>query len=160
VERSAELEDLMRLMSFHLTTTQVQARRKTVTRRIGWSTLAPGTVVQAIEKGQGLRKGESVNRLATLEIIDVRRERLDALVRDEAYGARELELEGFGVGILAPLGLIGPTTAAEFLDMFCQANHCDAFTYVTRIEFRYLDGGRGNELSCRPAGDRPAKEGA
>jgi hypothetical protein len=64
----------MRLMSFSLTTPQILARTKTVTRRMGWTFLRPGDLVQAIEKGQGLKKGEHVKRLAVLRIVDVRRE--------------------------------------------------------------------------------------
>ncbi len=47
-------------MSFRLTAEQMRARTKTVTRRLGWSSLKPGDIVQPVEKAQGLRKGEKV----------------------------------------------------------------------------------------------------
>ena len=42
-----------RLMSFSMTTPQVRARTKTVTRRLGWRFLKPGVVLWAVEKAQG-----------------------------------------------------------------------------------------------------------
>ena len=44
----------MRNISFSMTTEQVRRREKTVTRRLGWSDLKPGTILQAVEKAQGL----------------------------------------------------------------------------------------------------------
>lgn len=56
----------MRMMSFALTTPQMLARAKTVTRRVGWATLQPGTVLQAVEKSQGLGRGARVTRTVKL----------------------------------------------------------------------------------------------
>jgi hypothetical protein len=47
----------MRRISFALTTTQVQNRTKTVTRRLGWNNLKPGDRLQPIYKGMGVEKG-------------------------------------------------------------------------------------------------------
>ena len=64
-------------MSFALTTEQIFNRTKTVTRRVGWTFLKPGDLLCAVRKGQGLKKGEKVERLATLRVVSVRRESLD-----------------------------------------------------------------------------------
>ena len=78
-----------RRMSFFLTTRQVIAREKTVTRRnVGtWTALKPGDRLIAIEKGQGLKAGEGHNVLALLEVVDVRVELLDDITAEDC--ARE-----------------------------------------------------------------------
>jgi len=78
-----------RRMSFFMTTAQVLARTKTVTRRsIGtWSRLQVGDRLVAIEKGQGLRAGEGHHVLALIEVVDVRLELLDDITVDDC--ARE-----------------------------------------------------------------------
>jgi hypothetical protein len=48
----------MRRMSFSLTTDQVLAQTKTVTRRFGWDSLKPGDIIQPIRKGMGLKRGQ------------------------------------------------------------------------------------------------------
>lgn len=50
-------------MSFALTTDQVRRRTKTVTRRMGWRRLKPGTLLQPIVKGQGIPKGGHVETI-------------------------------------------------------------------------------------------------
>lgn len=50
----------MRNMSFSITTRQVMARTKTVTRRLGWLHAYPSQQVLPVEKSRGLRKGEKV----------------------------------------------------------------------------------------------------
>lgn len=138
----------MRNMSFMLTTEQVRNRTKTVTRRVGWSFLKPGDLVRAVEKCQGLKKGEQVRPLAVIRVEQVSRERLDRLESDAIYGQQECIAEGFPH--LSPM---------EFVSMFCATHKvpdtrawglpkhrrqpfpmlpCDE---VTRIEFSYVDGG-------------------
>jgi hypothetical protein len=112
-------------MAFSLTTPQVQARTKTVTRRAGhaWLCLKPGMHVQAVEKGMGLKKGETVNRLAVLRIIDVRLEPLIAI--DQA----DVNAEGFP-----------EMTPHEFIAFFCRTHRGTQPTdEVVRVEFAYLD---------------------
>lgn len=110
-------------MSFALTTTQVLDRTKTVTRRLGWETLKPGTLLQAVEKGQGLKKGERVRKLAVIRVVDIRRERLDAITGEDVVR------EGFPK--LSP---------RSFVLMFCDTHRkCMSITPVTRIEFEYVD---------------------
>lgn len=115
----------MRLMAFSLTTPQVQARTKTVTRRagFGWLALKPGQRVQAVEKGMGLKKGETVNRLAVLRIVDVRLEPLIAI--DQA----DVNAEGFP-----------EMTPHEFIAFFCRTHRGTQPTdEVVRVQFEYAD---------------------
>lgn len=119
----------MRNISFFLTTDQIRARTKTVTRRIGWESLKPGTLLRAIVKGQGLKAGECIVPICIIRVVSVRREYLDCMIRDPAYGATEAELEGFP-------GWSGQ----RFVDFICSKN---AGVYpereLTRIEFQYVD---------------------
>lgn len=126
----------MKLMSFFLTQEQILSGTKTVTRRLGWKNLKPGELIQAVEKGQGLKKGEKVKKLRVIEIVSVRQEPLYQLVLigaphlvDPWYGRKEVEKEGFR-DYLDP---------KEFINMFCQHNKCTPETIVTRIEFKYYN---------------------
>lgn len=78
-----------RRMSFFMTTRQVLAREKTVTRRAlhTWAKLAAGDRLIAIEKGQGLKAGEGHHVLALLEVVDVRVELLGDITAEDC--ARE-----------------------------------------------------------------------
>ena len=118
----------MRRMSFFLTPDRVRRREKTVTRRIGWVDLEPGTQLLAVQKAMGLKKGERHVPLATIRVVDVRRERLDELVNPARgdYGVREMEREGFP-------GM----DPQDFLLMF--VDRIDPDDLVTRIEFEYVD---------------------
>jgi hypothetical protein len=117
----------MRHMSFQLTTEQMRARTKTVTRRLGWRDLQPGTVLQAVEKCQGLRKGERVQKLGVIRVVNVRREYLTLLLHKHDYAAAEMVAEGFP-------GMDG----RSFVEMFCRANNCFITEFVTRIEFEHV----------------------
>lgn len=110
-------------MSFALTTRQVRAREKTVTRRNGWRRARVGQVVQPIVKGQGLRKGEHVETIGgPIRFVDVRRERLDAITPEDVHR------EGF------------PGRSSKwFVAMYLEANGGRRDQIVTRIEFEYLD---------------------
>ena len=110
-----------------MTKDQVRARTKDVTRRTGWVWLKPGTLLQGVEKGMGLKKGEKVVPLATIRVVDVRRERLDELVNTERgdYGTVEMAREGFpGMDPQDFMLRYLPDTAPDEL--------------VTRIEFEYV----------------------
>jgi hypothetical protein len=121
-------------ISFYLTRAQVLAQTKFVTRRVGWADLKPGTVLQGVEKGQGLKKGEKVVPLCQIRVLDVRRERLDEIVRPGTYGAEEMILEGFP-------GM----DPQDFLFKFVASHDCDPDSVITRIRFDYLSAKR--ELS-------------
>lgn len=112
----------MRNMSFFLTEQQVIARTKTVTRRRGWLTLTPGDRLCAVRKSQGIRTGEGIVRLAVIEVVDIRRERLDAIT------PQDVVREGFPSG-----------SVPWFVEMFCQHMITLPSTVVTRIEFEYVD---------------------
>lgn len=114
----------MRLISFSMTTAAFVEGRKTVTRRVGWVNLRPGDRLMAVEKGQGLKKGEKVVRLGEIEVVSVRQERLDAITAEDV--ARE--------------GLDGATTPDDFVRLFCKGNKfARGDTQVTRIEFRKVE---------------------
>jgi hypothetical protein len=122
----------LRNISFSLTTEQVRRHEKTVTRRLGWWNLKPGTVLQAVEKAQGLKKGEHVKPICLIRVVSVQYEGLYQIGNFEMHEGRsaqdEVNLEGFP-----------DLTPSQFLDMFCKANNCTGFTGVNRIEFEYLD---------------------
>lgn len=115
-----------RLMAVSLTESQVRARTKTVTRRAGWLMLRPGDHLTLCRKVMGRRKGEPLERITDVEVVAVRRERLDAIT------PADVAAEGFP-----------QWTPAQFADFFC-ATHpgCTAGTEVTRIEWRYADATR------------------
>ncbi len=105
-------------MSFTLTVEQMRNRTKDVTRRFGWHDLKAGDVLMAIEKGQGLKKGEKVKQLYPIRIVSVRVEPLAHITMDD------IRREGF------------PNMEhGEFLAMFCSLNNCNPFDEVNRIEF-------------------------
>ena len=118
-----------RLMSFSLTTDQIRARTKTVTRRMGWKSLKVGDLVWAVEKAMGLKKGEKAVRLALLRVTNVLCEPLQRMLWSDAYGQSEVVKEGF------------PEMSPEaFVAMFCRTHRgCTPETVVTRIAFVYED---------------------
>jgi hypothetical protein len=119
----------MKNISFALTTEQVRYREKTVTRRLGWFDVKAGDKLQAIVKGQGLKKGEKVEKICKILVTNVRRERLDALLVDSKYGNAEVKREGFPY--MPP---------RQFVDIFLKANRpCQQNWLVTRIEFVYVE---------------------
>jgi hypothetical protein len=127
---------MSRLMSVAMTTDAVIERRKTVTRRLNWwenkagrRLLRVGDTLTLCRKVQGRKPGEPIDRLAEVEVVDVRRERLDAMFV-KSYGNREVELEGF------PGMTPGEFVRRYFLDAQGLYPHAE----VTRIEWRYLDG--------------------
>jgi hypothetical protein len=122
----------MRNISFALTTEQFKARTKTVTRRLGWLMLKPGDVLMACRKCQGLKPGQKIERLGTIRVVSVRREKLLAITDDLDYGFTETALEGFQ----APHPCFWPSYFVEF---FCRSHAgCTPETVVTRIEYEYL----------------------
>ena len=121
---------MARLMSVALTEAAVVERRKTVTRRAGWwidkrgrRLLVPGDRVTLCRKVMGRKAGEPLVRLAEVEVVDVRRELLQDITREDV--ARE----GFP-----------DWTREQFLDFFCDHMGGTGLQPVTRIEWRYLDG--------------------
>jgi hypothetical protein len=114
-----------RLMSVALTKDQVRARSKIVTRRVGWEFLKPGDQLSLCEKVQGRRRAggvvEPLVRIVDVDVVSVRRERLDAIT------AQDVDLEGFP-----------EMTPPEFIAFFCGSHKGSTpDTEVTRIEWRY-----------------------
>lgn len=126
-----------RLMSVALTEQAVRDRRKTVTRRLGWSTLQPGAELDLCRKVMGRRRGDPLVRIARVRVVSVTRERLDAITDDDVL------LEGFTADDLRPWRPGPPTpncgTLAEnFVRFFCEHMKCEPSTEVTRVEWEYL----------------------
>lgn len=115
-----------------MTTPQILAGTKTVTRRLGWEKLKAGDLIRPVKKGMGLRPGEKVEVLREpLRVVSVRRERLDLLTMDIGYGFAEVAAEGFGEH---------PTYRwpSEFVKFFCSTHRpCEPGWTVTRIEFEF-----------------------
>lgn len=114
-----------RNMSFMMTTNQVRARIKTVTRRFGWAFLKPGDIVMAVAQGQGFRRGQRVERLGLIRILSTRWEPLNAIT------PAELRLEG-----------LPGMTPARFVAMMARRglhNRVRDEQPINRIEFEYLD---------------------
>ena len=112
----------MRNMSFAMTTQQVRAHSKDVTRRFGWSFLKPGDLVRAVKKGMGLKKGEKIERLATIRIVSTRWEPLNAMTRDDCTR------EGFPQ--------MGPLDFVRFIQGVYE---CEPDKLIHRIEFEYVE---------------------
>lgn len=118
---------MARLMSVALTTDQVRARQKTVTRRAGWKVLRPGDLVTLCPKVRGRREGEPLERIVTVEVVSIRRERLDSIT------AEDVAAEGFP-----------SMTPPEFVDFFTASHRgVTATSEVTRIEWCYPRECRG-----------------
>jgi hypothetical protein len=96
---------------------------KDVTRRDGWRNLKPGDRLTAVRKAMGLKKGERQVVLGEIEVVSVRRERVDAITIDD------VRREGFP-----------GWTISEFVEFFCRGHRCTPATVVTRIEFRHVQG--------------------
>lgn len=123
-----------RLLSVSMTEAGVVERRKAVTRRLGWWTdkrgrrlVVPGDQLTLCRKVMGRKPDEPLVRLAEVRVVDVRRERLDAITDDDAV------LEAVD----------GITTAAEFIEFYTTAMRIPRDHEVTRIAWAYLDGAPG-----------------
>ncbi|WP_233434689.1 hypothetical protein [Nocardia yamanashiensis] len=118
---------MSRLMAVSLTEDQVRDRSKTVTRRMGWRDLRAGTRLTLCRKVMGRRRAdgyvEPLVRITDVEVVAVRRERLDAITPDEVVA------EGFP-----------EMSPPEFVEFFCDSHRgCTPDSTVTRIQWRYLD---------------------
>lgn len=112
-----------RNMSFMLTQPQIVAETKTVTRRTGWANLKPGDLFWAVEKCQGLKKGEKLKRLKLLRCVANTPEPLNRITKADC------RMEGFP-----------ELTPQEFVAMFCANMRCQPEREVRRIEFEYVRG--------------------
>src|SRR5262245_59161513 len=115
-------------MSVSYTADAVIERRKTVTRRLGWRYLLPGDRLTLCRKVMGRRLNEPLERLAEVEVIDVRRERLILITEDD------IEREAVS---LAEFGGRTPTPG-DWARWFAWTFGIRVNDEVTRIEWRYL----------------------
>ena len=113
---------MSRRISFSMTEPQVVARTKTVTRRIGWTTLKPGDRLTGVRKAMGLKKGEKHHVLCEIEVLSVRREPVNAITLDDVHR------EGFP-----------DWTVEQFVAFYCAGHRCTPESDCTRIEFRYVE---------------------
>ena len=111
-------------MSFSLTTEQVRNKTKTVTRRQGWKSLKPGDILNACVKCMGLKKGEKVEKICQIRVVDVRREPISLIT------PQDVVKEGFPQWELECL---------KFIKMYCRANKVESWEDCTRIEFEYIN---------------------
>lgn len=133
-----------RLMSVSLTEDAVRARRKTVTRRAGWTALRPGTELDLCRKVMGRRKGDPLVRIARVRVTDVRRERLDQITDEEVdregfgpYGDPWPHQEWWPPGTVPPENRHGPASEA-FVLFFTEHMGGTPGQEVTRIAWEYL----------------------
>jgi len=110
-----------RNMSCAMTTDQVVARTKTVTRRFGWKFLKPGDEIRLVRKAMGLKKGEKIEPLAMVRIVSTGLEPLNSITQEDVVK------EGF------------PSwTPEQFVKMLCDHYGVGPLSEVNRIEFEYL----------------------
>jgi hypothetical protein len=138
---------MSRLMSVALTEPQVVGRTKTVTRRLGWLNLKPGDRLTLCRKVMGRRAGEPLVRLAEVEVVSVRRERLDTITEEDIV-REAVPHDHFWPAVTAP-------SPNQWVTWFCDQMGVMPDTEVTRIEWRYLDPPGG----AVPATDAAAPPG-
>jgi hypothetical protein len=129
----------MRLMSFALTKRQVIDGSKTVTRRNGWVWLVEACSrgetprLWAVDKCTGFRPGEKPVRYGIIEVVDARREPLNAITKEDCVR------EGFP-----------DMEPREFVEFYRKVNKCEADKLITRTEFRQVGEWVQAEADTRP----------
>lgn len=123
-------------MSVSHTEQAVIARRKTVTRRLGWRFLKVGDTLTLCRKVMG-RQGAPLVRLAEVEVIDVRRERVWDITDDDI--AREGVDPGKFDEVWDEVWTdTGQPTPEAWVAWFCETMRVQPDELITRIEWRYL----------------------
>lgn len=117
----------MKNIAFSKTINQCRSRLKTVTRRWAWSDLKPGTILQQVEKGQGIPRGGKVKKIYPIQVINNRAEPLNRIMLETEYGAKEMILEGFP-------GM----QPCDFVSMLCEGDKHKPQDIIHRIDFRYF----------------------
>lgn len=112
----------MRNMSFAWTTPQARAKEKTVTRRQAWWKLKPGTLIQQVEKGMGLKKGEKMVKIHVVRIVAVELQVIFEVTQEDCVK------EGFP-----------ELTPQAFVQFYCKGHGLDPTDVCNRIEFEYVD---------------------
>ena len=109
----------MRNKSFFLTQEQYRNRTKTVTRRQCKRTPQVGEQFMGIVKGQGIKKGEKVEKMHSSTITHVWWEMINTI------SPQEVVKEGFP-----------GKHPFWFIAMYCKANNCKPTDLCCRIEFK------------------------
>jgi len=137
----------MRNISCSHTKDQVRARTKTVTRRLGWKDLKPGTLLRVVEKAMGLKPGEKIVPLAVVRVTKVTREKLFEIRRNRWDCGKE------GFPQFDP---------DEFIVFFAGTFKVPVDQVVTRIEWKYesrcLQCGFEIHPSCEYCGECTCEE--
>lgn len=130
-----------RIMSCAETVGVVRNETKTVTRRLGWwkdrkgrRILHAGDELSLVRKAMGRKPGEPLERLALVEVVNVRRELLYE-VTDE-----DVRREGVVDQVLdwcEEREIMGPLRCL-FVEWYAHTFGCGPDESVTRIEWRYL----------------------
>lgn len=119
-------------MSFSLTTEAIQTKDKTVTRSQGWSQLRVGDLIQPIEKGMGLKKGEKQVLIGKpIVILEITTDEIQAI------DLADVRREGFP-----------DMSVEEFIHMYCKANKVKPWDRCRRICFDYLEDLEGEGVAA------------
>lgn len=126
---------MAKLMSVAFTEQAVVERRKTVTRRKGWwrdkngrELLVVGDRLTLCRKVMGRKPGEPLVRLVDVEVVSLRRERLDEILWRLDYGEQEMVLEGFP-------GM----SPNDFIATYFTPQGIALTDDITRIEYAYTE---------------------
>lgn len=127
-----------RLLSVAFTEDAVRARTKTVTRRKGWwenkhgrRLVLPGDTLTLCQKVMGRKPGEPLIRICDVQVVDVRREPLATITQPGRGTLRRS----------AHLEARMEEGAREFVRRYFTPQGIEISDLVTRIAWRYLDGG-------------------
>lgn len=121
---------MARLMSVAFTEQAVRDRTKTVTRRKGWwqdkngrHLVKVGDRITLCRKVMGRKKGEPLERICDVEVVQIWRERLSSITWQDV--CRE--------------GFPGMNPATFVQKFFVEAQGMSVSDEVTRIEWRYFE---------------------
>jgi hypothetical protein len=137
------VDPVSRIMSCAQTEQAVLNETKTVTRRLGWwcdrngkRLLVPGDELTLVRKAMGRKPGEPLVRLAQVRVVDVRRERLDAITQQDVF--REGVEHEVADWTDRHREILDFAWAPAFVGWYCETFKCAPSVEVTRIEWEYL----------------------
>jgi hypothetical protein len=143
---------MARLMSVAFTEDAVRDRTKTVTRRKGWTFAKPGDRITLCRKVMGRKKGEPLERIVDVELVDVRREPLTYLGKCACW-ADHPDLETYAQAEVRREGFPGMDPDEFVRRFFVDAQGMARDAVVTRLEWRYLDAPRCPECQQGKCGN-------
>ena len=127
---------MSRLMSVAMTVDAVIERRKIATRRKGWAFLHAGDRLTLCRKVQGRKKGEPLDRLVEVEVVDARWESLGLLSHPDTNDPEAVQYAWDEVGREGFPGMNPHDFVRQF---FVEAQGMAYDDNVRRVEWRYLD---------------------